>query len=132
MTPASTLRGELQRAGAELVVVGLGAPLQDFYALELRAPGMLVVTCGGWLDQFCAVSYYPSWAYPLRLNWLVRLAREPRRLWRRYSVDALRALRARRALVEFVTGRGSRPLLAAADVPDMPERPERPAGLAVA
>jgi exopolysaccharide biosynthesis WecB/TagA/CpsF family protein len=122
----AVLRRDLQQAGAELVVVGLGAPAQDLYALELRTPGMLVLTCGGWLDQFCAVSYYPSWAYPLRLNWLVRLVREPRRLWRRYSVEALRALRARRALVEFVTGRGSGPLLAAASEPDAP------AGLAAA
>src|SRR4051812_45528250 len=38
----AVLRGQLQRAGAELVVVGLGAPLQDFWALELRGPGMLV------------------------------------------------------------------------------------------
>jgi exopolysaccharide biosynthesis WecB/TagA/CpsF family protein len=120
------LRRELLRAGAELVVVGLGAPLQDFWALELRTPGTLVVTCGGWLDQFTAAAYYPSWAYPLRLNWLVRLAREPRRLWRRYTVDAVRALAARSALVAFVTGRGARPLLAAAAEPDAP------AGLVVA
>jgi exopolysaccharide biosynthesis WecB/TagA/CpsF family protein len=120
------LRRELQRAGAELVVVGLGAPIQDFWALQLRTPGMLVVTCGGWLDQFTAEAYYPSWAYPLRLNWLVRLAREPRRLWRRYTVDAVRALWNRSALIDFVTGRGARPLLAATAEPDAP------AGLAVA
>jgi hypothetical protein len=49
----------------------------------------------------------------LRLNWLVRLAREPRRLWRRYTVDAVRAVRARADLIGYVTGVGERPLAAA-------------------
>ena len=108
------LRGQLRRLGVQLVVVGLGAPRQDLYALQLRVPGVLVATCGGWLDQFAGPGeYYPSWAYPLRLNWLVRLAREPRRLWRRYTVDAVRALLARRALTVYITERGGTALRAA-------------------
>jgi exopolysaccharide biosynthesis WecB/TagA/CpsF family protein len=92
------LRRQLRAARVQLVVVGLGAPKQDLYVLDLATPGVLVTTCGGWLDQFSGSSYYPAWAYPLRLNWLVRLAREPRRLWRRYTVDALRAVLARSLL----------------------------------
>jgi hypothetical protein len=53
----------------------------------------------------------------LRLNWLVRLAREPKRLWRRYTIDAVRALRARAKLVDYVTGLGARPLEAVASGP---------------
>lgn len=117
------LRRQLQRARVQVAVVGLGAPLQDRYALALRSPGMLVATCGGWLDQFAAGSYYPSWAYPLRLNWLVRLVREPRRLWRRYSVDALRAVRARTALTDYVTGLGGGPLRGAASLPRATDAP---------
>ncbi|RBY89596.1 WecB/TagA/CpsF family glycosyltransferase [Blastococcus sp. TF02A-30] len=116
------LRRQLGAARVQLAVVGLGAPKQDFYVLDAATPGVLVTTCGGWLDQFTAEAYYPAWAYPLRLNWLVRLAREPRRLWRRYTVDAARALRARAALTEYVTVRGRRPLDAA----------ERPTGSASA
>jgi beta-1,4-glucosyltransferase len=56
------------------------------------------LTCGGFLDQALQVNYYPAWAYPLRLNWLVRVLREPRRLWRRYTVDAVRAVAARAEL----------------------------------
>jgi exopolysaccharide biosynthesis WecB/TagA/CpsF family protein len=110
---AAALRRELSRLRAQLVIVGLGTPLQDFYALDLKRPGMLVATCGGWLDQFALDSYYPSWAYPLKLNWLVRLAKEPRRLWRRYSVDAVHAIRVRAALARYVAGQGARPLAAA-------------------
>jgi exopolysaccharide biosynthesis WecB/TagA/CpsF family protein len=118
-TPAD-LRSELRAARVQLAVVGLGAPLQDHYALALRSPGILVATCGGWLDQFAGESYYPAWAYPLRLNWLVRLAREPKRLWRRYTVDAIRALRSRAALVQYVIGVGHRPLTAVFSQPGRP------------
>lgn len=109
------LRAELLAVGAQLAIIGLGAPLQDTYALALKTPGVLVLTCGGWLDQFSGGgSYYPAWAYPLRLNWLVRLAREPKRLWRRYTIDAVRALRAQAKLADYVTGMGARPLEAVA------------------
>jgi exopolysaccharide biosynthesis WecB/TagA/CpsF family protein len=115
-TPAK-LRAELRNAGAQIAVLGLGAPLQDHYALATASPGILVATCGGWLDQFAGDTYYPAWAYPLRLNWLVRLAREPRRLWRRYTVDALRALWSRAALIQYVTVEGRRPLAEAFSQP---------------
>ena len=83
-----------------VVIIGLGAGLQDWFA-EAVAAGMqggIVLTCGGYLDQVVRTHYYPKWAYPLRLNWLVRLAREPGRLWRRYTVDAARAVLRRGAL----------------------------------
>jgi beta-1,4-glucosyltransferase len=86
----------------DLVLVGLGAGLQERVLLEAAA-GMTsgyALTCGGFLDQVLQSGYYPSWAYPLRLNWLVRLAREPRRLWRRYTLDALRAVASRKELRE--------------------------------
>jgi exopolysaccharide biosynthesis WecB/TagA/CpsF family protein len=108
------LRRLLVALQVDLAVIGLGAPVQDFYALELQGAGPLVATCGGWLDQYAGGDdYYPAWAYPLRLNWLVRLAREPRRLWRRYTVDAMRAVRARATLRRYVTGVGGEPLTAA-------------------
>lgn len=110
------LRAQLAAARAQLVIVGLGTPLQDNYALGLGRTGVLVATCGGWLDQFSRESsYYPAWAYPLRLNWLVRLVKEPRRLWQRYTVDAVRAVRARALLAEYVSGQGGRPLSTAAE-----------------
>lgn len=114
------LRRQLVAARVQLAVVGLGAPMQDLYVLDLAMPGLVATTCGGWLDQFAGGTYYPAWAYPLRLNWLVRLAREPKRLWRRYTVDAIRALRVRGRLIQYVTVLGKGPLEAA-------ERPLGPA-----
>jgi N-acetylglucosaminyldiphosphoundecaprenol N-acetyl-beta-D-mannosaminyltransferase len=50
----------------------------------------LIMTGGGYLDHLAeAVDWYPKWIRRLRLNWLYRLWREPRRLWRRYTIELL-------------------------------------------
>lgn len=120
------LRGaELQRAVGDLkpdlLLVGLGAGLQEQVLLEASAAMTdgYALTCGGFLDQVLQERYYPDWAYPLRLNWLVRLAREPRRLWRRYTVHALSAvLRARlwRRIMAGVPGLGVHAQMCALDL----------------
>lgn len=93
----------------DLLIVGLGAPLQDRYMLEaIKSPDgpLLSMTCGGWLDQVHEPAYYPSWAYKYRLNWLVRLYREPRRLWRRYTIDAVNAWARRAELGDWIKDAG--------------------------
>jgi beta-1,4-glucosyltransferase len=84
----------------DVVIAGLGTGLQEDFLAEASSymSRGLLLTCGGFLDQFASQNYYPSWAYPLKLNWLVRICREPRRLWRRYTVDAVTALRKRKVL----------------------------------
>jgi exopolysaccharide biosynthesis WecB/TagA/CpsF family protein len=83
-----------------LVLVGLGAGKQEIFAAAVgeHMTFGLVLTCGGFLDQVTNPRYYPSWAYPLKLNWLVRLSREPKRLWRRYTIGAGKALVSTRRL----------------------------------
>ena len=76
----------------DIVIIGMGAPQQEVIALDLmnvQNPNKIftIFTCGGWLDQIVIENYYPTWAYPLRLNWLVRLLREPQRLWKRYTLE---------------------------------------------
>lgn len=121
----SALRADpsgLVAASPDIVLLGLGAGLQDIVALEVAAvlPLAAVFTVGGWLDQLAASeNYFPSWAHKLRLGWAWRLAREPRRLLRRYTVDAAGALAGRSAIrrmlsdaaapgPRFLTGRDSR------------------------
>jgi exopolysaccharide biosynthesis WecB/TagA/CpsF family protein len=96
----------LKGADANLALVALGGGLQDATALSARSAMRdgIVFTCGGFLDQLAHGAYYPAWAYALRLNWLIRLAREPRRLWRRYSVDAVTAVVTRQRLARIVKG----------------------------
>jgi exopolysaccharide biosynthesis WecB/TagA/CpsF family protein len=81
----------------DFIILGLGARKQEQVAIAIAREikiqnSVLIATCGGWLDQLVVPNYYPRWAYPLKLNWLVRLVREPKRLWRRYSVDVARIL----------------------------------------
>ena len=76
-----------------LVIVGLGAGLQEVvasFALELL-PEASVCTAGGWIDQYAraADDYFPDWVHAARLGWAWRIAHEPKRLTKRYTVEAL-------------------------------------------
>lgn len=85
--------GRLIAFDPRLVVVGLGAGLQDRIAADVHAwvPGASVMTAGGWIDQYAAdEQYFPAWIHRFRLGWAWRIAHEPRRLIGRYTVDALR------------------------------------------
>jgi exopolysaccharide biosynthesis WecB/TagA/CpsF family protein len=99
----------INQTNPDLVIVGLGPGLQDIEALRLwklsQSVGgsRLFVTCGGWLDQLQKVDYFPKWAYFFKLNWLLRLAREPRRLWKRYSYWAFRSIAKRHELRKSVS-----------------------------
>jgi N-acetylglucosaminyldiphosphoundecaprenol N-acetyl-beta-D-mannosaminyltransferase len=78
------------RSDAKLVFVGLGAPRQELWMTANRAAleGRVIAGIGAGLDivagRFRAA---PPWMTRLGLEWLYRLAQEPRRLARRYLVD---------------------------------------------
>lgn len=80
---------EINRSGADIVFVGLGVPLEYDFCVRnkhrLRA-GWLV-TCGGCYN-FVTGAYKraPEWMQKFALEWLYRLAREPKRLFWRYAV----------------------------------------------
>ncbi|HEX8910305.1 MAG TPA: WecB/TagA/CpsF family glycosyltransferase [Anaeromyxobacteraceae bacterium] len=99
----------LARLGAarpDLVLVALGAPKQELWIHRHRtALGPAVaVGVGATLDFLSGrVRRAPRWVSRAGLEWLWRLGREPRRLWRRYLVQdpafaaiLWRELRARR------------------------------------
>jgi len=75
-------------SGAQVVWVGTGQPKQELWMSEmrplLRAP--LLVGVGAAFDFHAGiVSQAPAWMQRNGLEWLYRLSREPRRLWRRYA-----------------------------------------------
>ena len=81
-----------QRARPDIVFVGLGFPKQEHLILRLRPrfPSIWFVSCGISLSYVSGdVTRAPSWAQHAGLEWLFRLAQEPRRLARRYLVDGL-------------------------------------------
>jgi len=71
----------------DLVLVGLGAPKQELFATAVRErlrPAVLLGV-GASIDFLAgAVPRAPAWISESGLEWLYRLGREPRRLWRRY------------------------------------------------
>jgi len=92
---AGEIVDEINRTDATLVLVALGNPRQEqFVAAEsarLKAPVVLMV---GALLDFTAgrVVRAPRIVRALRAEWLFRLAQEPRRLGRRYTIDVVRFL----------------------------------------
>lgn len=75
-------------SGAHLVWVGLGTPRQDEMVDRLRARlSVPVVAVGAAFDFHAgAKRQAPAWLREVGLEWLFRLATEPRRLWRRYLI----------------------------------------------
>lgn len=76
----------------DVIILGLGAPLQDEVAIEMHQafPNAIICTAGGWIDQFAKnEQYFPPWMHRFRLGWAWRIAHEPRRLLRRYTIDAV-------------------------------------------
>jgi len=79
----------IRAAKADVVVVAMGNPTQEYWlAANLDATGARIgIGVGAFLD-FAAgrVARAPGLLRRARLEWLWRLAIEPRRLWRRYVV----------------------------------------------
>ncbi len=95
MADNTLLVERIERSGAEVVLVGLGNPMQEEWILanrgELSAP--LVTGVGALLDFLAGeMPRAPLYMRRLRLEWLYRLALEPRRLARRYTIDIVRFL----------------------------------------
>jgi N-acetylglucosaminyldiphosphoundecaprenol N-acetyl-beta-D-mannosaminyltransferase len=70
------------------VWVGIGQPKQEIWMHEMRdlldAP--VLVGVGAAFDFHAGlVSQAPTWMQNIGLEWVYRLAQEPRRLWRRYA-----------------------------------------------
>lgn len=75
-------------SGATVMWVGLGTPKQDQFVDRFRDRlGIPLVAVGAAFDFIAGTKRQaPAWMQDRGLEWLYRLAREPRRLWRRYLV----------------------------------------------
>jgi len=90
--PASARAPVLERvrsAKADLVLVALGAPKQELWIAE-AAPALrpaVLLGVGAALDFIAGTARRaPRWMSETGLEWLFRLAQEPRRMWKRYLV----------------------------------------------
>lgn len=79
----------IQRAAPDILIVGMGVPRQEQWVVRhLPQLGVASVWCVGALFEYYAGfrPRAPKWMRRAGLEWLFRLALEPRRLWRRYVI----------------------------------------------
>lgn len=83
----------IHQAGADILIVGLGAPKQEKFIAahlsELNVPVSLGL--GASLDfEAGNLRRAPAWMSRCGLEWFYRLIKEPRRLFKRYLVDDMK------------------------------------------
>lgn len=82
----------INEANPDVVWVGVPTPIQQNWVARngpfLKPP--VIITGGSYIDHLSEnVFWYPRWMLKLRLGWLYRLYRDPKRLWRRYSIELM-------------------------------------------
>ncbi len=84
----SQIINEIDHSQADVVWVGIGVPKQEKWmaAMRPRLQAPLLVGVGAAFDFHAGlVAQAPALIQRLGLEWLYRLGREPRRLWKRYA-----------------------------------------------
>jgi N-acetylglucosaminyldiphosphoundecaprenol N-acetyl-beta-D-mannosaminyltransferase len=84
------LRSQLQSSQADVLWCGLSTPKQERFmaAYSHRMPVKLMVGVGAAFDLLSGnLSEAPDWMKKAGLQWLYRLIKEPKRLWRRYLLN---------------------------------------------
>jgi N-acetylglucosaminyldiphosphoundecaprenol N-acetyl-beta-D-mannosaminyltransferase len=79
---------DINRSGADVVWVGTGQPKQEQWmsAFRDRLDTPILAGVGAAFDFHAGlVPQAPAWMQASGLEWVYRLAHEPRRLWRRYA-----------------------------------------------
>jgi len=83
----SDVVSRIRASGSRIVFVGLGCPKQEFWmaAYTPHLPALLIGV--GAVFDFLAGTCprAPVWMQKLGLEWLHRLATQPRKTWRRYA-----------------------------------------------
>lgn len=80
----------MRQARPQVVLAALGSPKQELFiqsAREALRPAVLLGIGAGLDFLVGAARRAPKWMSNIGLEWLYRLIREPRRLWRRYLVN---------------------------------------------
>ena len=77
---------QIRASQADITLVGIGCPRQEVWAFEFRKQLQMPVLAVGAAFAFHSdeLSQAPEWMQRNGLEWLYRLAAEPKRLWKRY------------------------------------------------
>ncbi|MCZ4518049.1 WecB/TagA/CpsF family glycosyltransferase [Rhodococcus ruber] len=85
----------IERASPDIVWVALGSPKQDFAAVEIcKRTNVTCIGVGAAFDFVAGTANEaPEWIQANGIEWLFRLATDPKRLWRRYIFGNITFLR---------------------------------------
>ena len=84
-----TLLSQIAQSAPDILFVGFGTPLQEHWVLDTydRIEAKVVWPIGALVDYLSGrVSRCPQWMQCRGLEWLYRLALEPRRMFGRYVI----------------------------------------------
>jgi N-acetylglucosaminyldiphosphoundecaprenol N-acetyl-beta-D-mannosaminyltransferase len=87
---AQVTLAEIEAYRPQLLIIGMGMPRQEHWIVDNldKLTANVILNGGAALDYFAgAIPTPPRWAGRVGLEWLFRLAAEPRRLWSRYLVE---------------------------------------------
>ena len=86
----SFLKQHIDPRRFSVIILAMGMPKQEMLASRIREEidGGGLVICGGAIIDFYAERFKraPAWVQKCSLEWLYRLLKEPRRLFRRYVI----------------------------------------------
>jgi N-acetylglucosaminyldiphosphoundecaprenol N-acetyl-beta-D-mannosaminyltransferase len=83
------IRRRITQAKPDLLCVAFGAPKQELWMREAcpTLPISTAISVGAALDTQAGLrKRAPKWTHRIGCEWLYRLVREPRRLWKRYLI----------------------------------------------
>ena len=81
--------------GPEVLFIGMTAPKQEIWAHQnfKKIQAKRVISIGAVFDFYAkTVKRAPKWMIFLGLEWLYRLLKEPKRMWRRYLIGNVKFL----------------------------------------
>jgi len=84
------IRKKIIRSKANILIIGMGVPKQELWInhnIESLSNIQLAIAGGAILDFISkSILRAPKWMRNFRIEWLYRLIREPKRLWKRYLI----------------------------------------------
>ncbi|NHO32318.1 WecB/TagA/CpsF family glycosyltransferase [Acetobacter fallax] len=86
---SQAILAEIKQTCPSVLLLNMGMPRQERWLWDNweKLPPVVAITAGALVDHAAGrVRRPPRWVANLGLEWLVRLSREPRRLWRRYII----------------------------------------------
>jgi exopolysaccharide biosynthesis WecB/TagA/CpsF family protein len=83
----------INQSGANVLAIGVGAPKQELWIAKYRSQlnNVKIFLAIGATINFEAgiIKRSPKWISEIGFEWLYRLISEPKRLWKRYLLDAI-------------------------------------------